>query len=71
MDLPLSMFSLFTSVLSSLFSELTILAGETKIVELEEAILGEEMSYPKLVLLGALFWELSISSSFALGVLSN
>ena len=55
MDLPLSMFSLFTSVSSSLFSELTILAGETKIVELEEAILGKEKSYPKLVLLRALF----------------
>ena len=49
-DLPLSTFSLVISVLHSLFSELTLLAGETNIVVLEEAILGEEKSYPKPVL---------------------
>ena len=49
-DLPLSKFSLAISVLDSLFSELTLLAGETNIVVLDEAILGEEKSYPKPVL---------------------
>ena len=48
-DLPLSMFSLAKVVLTSLFSDSTLLAGETKIVVLVEAILGEEKSYPKLV----------------------
>ena len=46
-DLPLSMFSLTKSVLTSLFSKLTLLAGETNTVVLEEAILKEEKSYPK------------------------
>ena len=54
-DLPLSMFSLAISVLVSLFLELTLLAGETNIVVLEEAILGEEKSYPKPVLSEAAF----------------
>ena len=48
-DLPLSMFSLAKTVLTSVFSYSTLLAGETKTVVLEEAILGEEKSYPKLV----------------------
>ena len=48
-DLPLSMFSLAKSVLTLLFLISTLLAGETKTVELVEAILGEEKSYPKLV----------------------
>ena len=46
-DLPLSMFSLANSVLISLFSFLTLLAGGTKIVVLEEAVLEEESPYPK------------------------
>ena len=50
MDLPLSMFSLAILVLQSLFSELTLLVGETNTVVLEEAILGEEKSYPKPIL---------------------
>ena len=49
-DLPLSMFSLAILVLNSLFSELTLSVGETNTIVLEEAILGEEKSYPKLVL---------------------
>ena len=48
-DLPLSKFSLANSVLISLFSILTLLAGGTKTVVLVEAILEEERSYPKLV----------------------
>ena len=48
-DLPLSMFSLATTFFTSLFSNSTLLIGETKIVVLVEAILGEEKSYPKLV----------------------
>ena len=44
------MFSLAISVLHSLFLELTLLAGETNIVVLEEAILGEEKLYLKPVL---------------------
>ena len=48
-DLPLSMFSLANSFLTSLFSVSTLLVGATKIVALVEAILGEEKSYPKLV----------------------
>jgi len=48
-DLPLSMFSLAISVLYSLLLELTLVAGETNTVVLEEEILGEEQSYPKLV----------------------
>ena len=46
-DLHLSMFSLAKTVLTSLFSELTLLTGETKTVVLVEAILEEEKSYPK------------------------
>ena len=41
------MFSLANSVLISLFSILTLLAGRTKIVVLEEAVLEEESPYPK------------------------
>ena len=41
-NLPLSKFSLANSVLISLFLVLTLLAGGTKIVVLEEAILEEE-----------------------------
>ena len=47
MDLPLSMFSLAKTVLILLFSNSTLLVGETKIVVLVEAILGEEKSFPK------------------------
>ena len=39
--------SLANSVLISLFSILTLLAGGTKIVVLEEAVLEEERQYPK------------------------
>ena len=46
-NLPLSMFSLTKIVLTSVFSDSTLLARETKIVVLKEAILGEEKSYPK------------------------
>ena len=49
-DFPLSIFSLAISILQSLFLELILLAGETNTVVLEEAILREEKSYPKLVL---------------------
>ena len=38
-----------------MFLELTLLASETNIVVLEEAILGEEKSYSKTVLLEAYF----------------
>ena len=48
-DLPLSMFLLAKIVFTSLFSDSTLLAGGTNIVVLEEAVLGEEKSYPKLV----------------------
>ena len=48
-DLPLSMFSLANTFFTSLFSDSALLAGETKIVVLAEAKLGEEKSYPKLV----------------------
>ena len=41
-DLPLSMISLVKIVFTSLFLDSTLLAGETKIVVLEKAILGEE-----------------------------
>ena len=54
-DLPLSKFSLTNSVLASSFLELTLSAGQTKIIVLDEAILGEEISYPKLVLSEAAF----------------
>ena len=43
------MFSLAKTDLTSLFSESTLLASETNIVVLEEVILGEEKSYPKLI----------------------
>ena len=46
-DLTLSMFSLANSILISLFSILTLLAGGTKTVVLEEAVLKEERPYPK------------------------
>ena len=46
-DLPLSMFSLANSFLTSLFSVSIILAGGTKTVALIEAILGEEKLYFK------------------------
>ena len=46
-DLPLSMFSLANSILISLFLILTLLAGGTKTVVLEEAILEEERPHPK------------------------
>ena len=46
-DLPLFTFSLAKTVFTSLFSDSTLLAGETNIVVLEEAILEEEKSYPK------------------------
>ena len=46
-DLPLSMFSLANSILISLFSILTLLAGGTKLVVLVETILEEERPYPK------------------------
>ena len=54
-DLPLSKFSLAISVLASSFLELTLSTGETKTIILDEAILGEEKSYPKLVLSKAAF----------------
>ena len=44
------MFSLAKTVLTSLFSESTVLAGGTNTVVLEEAILGEEKLYSKPVL---------------------
>ena len=54
-DLPLSMFSLAKTVFTSLFSDSTLLVGETKTVVLVEAILAEEKSYPKPVQLEANF----------------
>ena len=54
-DLPLSMFSLANTFFTLLFSNSTLLAGETKIVVLVEAILGEEKSYPKPIRLEADF----------------
>ena len=48
-DLPLSIFSLANSFLTSFFSVSKLLAGGTKTVALVEAILGEEKSYPKSV----------------------
>ena len=70
-DLPLSMLSLANTVFTLLFSDSTLLAGETKTVVLVEAILKEEKSYLKLIQSEADFWILSISSNFALKVLSN
>ena len=46
-DLLLSKFSLANSVLISLFSIWTLLAGGTKTIVLVEAILEEERPYPK------------------------
>ena len=46
-DLSLFMFSLANTFFTSLFSDSTLLVGETKAVVLVEAILGEEKSYPK------------------------
>ena len=46
-DVPLYMFSLINLFLTSLFSVSTLLAGGTKIVVLEVAMLGKEKSYPK------------------------
>ena len=54
-DLSLSNFSLAILVLISSFLELTLLVGETNTIVLEEAILGEEKSYPKPILLEATF----------------
>ena len=54
-DFPLSMFLLAKIVLTSLFSNSTLLVGETNTVVLVKAILGEEKSYPKLVRLEADF----------------
>ena len=48
-DLLLSMFSLANTFFTSLFSDSTLLVGETKAVVLVEAILEEEKPYPKLV----------------------
>ena len=48
-DLPLYKFSLANTFFTSLFSDSTLLLGETKTVVLVEAILGEEKSYPKSV----------------------
>ena len=46
-DLLLFMFSLAKTVFTSLFLDSTLLASETNIVVLDEAILEEEKSYPK------------------------
>ena len=54
-DFPLSKFSLAILVLNSLSSELTLSTSETNTVVLDEAILGEEKSYSKLVLSEATF----------------
>ena len=54
-DLPLSMFSLANSFLTSLFSVLTLVAGGIKTVVLVKAIIGEKKSYPKPVRLEANF----------------
>ena len=48
-DLPLSIFSLANSFLTSLFSISILLEGKIKTVVLAEAILGEKKSYPKLI----------------------
>jgi len=48
-DFPLSKLSLAVSILALSFLELTLSAGETNIVVLDEAILGEKKSYPKSV----------------------
>ena len=46
-DLPLSMFSLANTFVTSLFFYSTLLLGETKTIVLAEAILGKEKLYPK------------------------
>ena len=46
-DLPLSMFLLAKTVFTSLFSNSTLLVGETNTIVLEEVILEEEKSYLK------------------------
>ena len=56
-DFPLSMFSLAITVLTSLFSKLTLLVGGTNTIVLEEAILEEEKSYP------SRFYQKQISKS--------
>ena len=76
MDFSLSSLpSLTFSVLGSVSSKLSLLAGGTKMALLKalEEVLHEERewSYPRLVLSNASFWKLSISSSLALEVLSN
>ena len=55
-DLPLFMFSLAKTVFTSLFSDSTLLVGETKTVVLVEAILGEEKSYSKPIRSKAASW---------------
>ena len=69
--LPLYMFSLAKAILTLLFLDSTLVVGETKIVVLVEAILEEEKLYPKPIQSEVDFWRLSVSSSFALEVLSN
>ena len=69
--LPLYMFPLAKAILTLLFLDSTLVVGETKIVVLVEAILEEEKLYPKPVQSEVDFWRLSVSSSFALEVLSN
>ena len=46
-DLPLSKFSLARLILSSVFSISVFLAGGTKTVVLVDAVLEEEIPYPK------------------------
>ena len=46
-DLVLSMFLLAKTIFTSLFSNSTLLVGETNIIVLEEVILEEEKSYLK------------------------
>ena len=46
-DLPLSMFLLAKTVFTSLFSNSTLLVGETNTIVLEEVLLEEEKSYLK------------------------
>ena len=46
-DLSLSKFSLVRLILTSMFSISVLLAGGTKIVVLVEAVLEEEIPYPK------------------------
>ena len=54
-DLPLFIFSLVNTIFTSLFSDLTLLVGETKTIVLVKALLGEEKLYPKSVQLEADF----------------